>query len=248
MIHRIKLFMAALLVTGLGALPALSHEVGKKHHDDDDRDMSHHHTTSKEAAKLQEAEVVLRNAVTAPDHRIPGDLLERAECIGVFPSVKKGAFMVGGEFGKGVFTCRLDDGSMSAPAFFKIGGPSFGWQFGGQAADIVMLIMNDEGMDHLLKDKFTIGGNASAVAGPVGRTARAATDAQLHAQILSWSRSRGAFLGVSLDGVVIKPDKDSIARFYGEPVTASEILVENGVDTPGSARSFVRTASEYSGT
>ena len=245
MIHRIKLFMAALLVTGLGALPALSHEVGKDK-DDDDMDR-HHHSNSKQVEKLRDAEDVLRAAVTAPDHRIPRDLLERAECVGVFPSVKKGAFVVGGEFGKGVFTCRLEDGSMSAPAFFNIGGPSFGWQFGGQSADIVLLVMNDEGMEHLLQDKFTIGGNASAVAGPVGRTARAATDAQLHAQILSWSRSRGAFLGVSLDGVVIKPSKDSIEEFYGERLTARDILMDNAVEPPQAAESFVRTASRYTG-
>ena len=244
MIHRIKLFMAALLVTGLGALPALSHEV-KKHDDDMDRHHNEKHSSNKQVEMIRESEQVLREAVTAPDNHIPRELLERAECIGVFPEVKKGAFMVGGEFGRGLFTCRQDDGSMSAPAFFKIGGPSFGWQFGGQSADIVLLIMNESGVRHLLEDKFTIGGNASAVAGPVGRTARAATDIQLHAQILSWSRSRGAFLGVSLDGVVIKPSQDSIQAYYGEPLTASDILIDNQVEPPESALSFIETANQY---
>ena len=135
---------------------------------------------------------------------------------------------------------------MGAPAFFSMGGPSFGWQFGGQSADLVLLIMNETGVHHLLQDKFTLGGEAAAVAGPVGRTAQAATDLQLHAEILSWSRSRGLFLGASLEGVVIKPSKDAIETFYGRPLTARDILVEHSVETPKSAKSFVATASEYS--
>src|SRR6266704_5527962 len=135
--------------------------------------------------KIHQAEAVLKMSATAPDKGIPRGLLQRAECIGVFPGVKKGAFVVGGEFGRGVFTCRKADGSMGAPAFFTMGGPSVGWQFGGQSADLVLLIMNETGVRHLLSDKFTIGGQGAAVAGPVGRTAQAATDLQLHAQIIS---------------------------------------------------------------
>jgi SH3 domain-containing YSC84-like protein 1 len=223
---RIVMLLMALLLAWLPATPATAH-------------------SEKQIKQVNAAEEVLRFSVTAPDKRIPKDLLERAECIGVFPGVKKGAFVVGGEFGRGVFTCRQKDGTMGAPAFFSMGGPSLGWQFGGQSADLVLLIMNETGVRHLLEDKFTLGGQAAAVAGPVGRTAQAATDLQLHAEILSWSRSRGAFLGASLEGVVIKPNKDAIAEFYAQPLTARDILVDHSVETPKSAKSFVKTASEY---
>jgi lipid-binding SYLF domain-containing protein len=200
---------------------------------------------SDEVKKIHAAEAVLKAAVTAPDKGIPKDLLERAECIGVFPGLAKGAFIVGGEFGRGVFTCRRKDGSMSAPAFFTIGGGSVGWQIGGEEADVVLLVMNEGGLKHLLQDKFTLGGEAAAVAGPVGRNAQAATDAQLHAEILSWSRSRGLFIGASLKGMVIKPSKDATEDLYGKPLTAEQILVAQSVSPPESARSFVRTATEY---
>src|SRR5262249_44118561 len=196
--------------------------------------------------KIHDAESVLRASVTAPDKGIPRGLLEKAECIGVFPNLTKGAFVVGGEFGRGVFTCRDKSGAMGAPAFFTMGGGSFGWQFGGQQADVVLLIMNDNGVKRLLQDKFTLGGEASAAAGPVGRTAEAATDAQMHAEILSWSRSRGIFLGVSLEGTVIKPNPGATDKFYGKPVAASDLLVSHNVATPAAAKSFVRTATEFS--
>ncbi len=197
------------------------------------------------AERYTEASKVLTASVNAPDQGIPKDLLERAECVGVFPGVKKAAFVVGGEYGHGIFTCRRSDGTMGAPAFFTIGGGSVGWQFGGQEADIVVLIMNDDGVKHLLQDRFTIGGEASAVAGPVGRTAKAATDAQLHAQILSWSRSRGAFLGVSIDGNLLEPDKDEIQAEYGNTITAREILVDQTAQIPKTAQSFVKLTTEY---
>ena len=219
--------LTALLMVGLLSAPAMA-------------------VTEKQLKQIKSAEEVLKFSVTAPDQRIPKELMERAECIGVFPGVKKGAFVVGGEFGRGIFTCRQKDGTMGAPAFFSMGGPSLGWQFGGQSADLVLLIMNETGVRHLLQDKFTLGGEAAAVAGPVGRTAQAATDIQLHAEILSWSRSRGLFLGASLEGVVIKPNKDSIETFYGRPLTARDILVEHEVETPRSAKSFVQTANQYS--
>jgi lipid-binding SYLF domain-containing protein len=196
--------------------------------------------------KIHDAEAVLKASVTAPDKGIPRGLLERAECIGVFPGLTKGAFVVGGEFGRGVFTCRQKNGDMGAPAFFTIGGGSFGWQFGGEQADLVLLIMNDNGVKRLLQDKFTLGGEVSAAAGPVGRTAQAGTDAQMHAEILSWSRSRGVFLGASLEGSVIKPNKSATEEFYGRPVTASDLLVAQTVSAPAAAKSFVKTATEYS--
>ncbi len=201
---------------------------------------------NKQIKKLSAAEEVLRMSATAPDKGIPKELLERAECIGVFPGLKKAAFVVGGEFGRGVFTCRQKDGAMGAPAFFTIGGGSFGWQFGGEEADLVLLIMNENGVKHLLQDKFTLGGEASAAAGPIGRTAEAATDAQMHAEILSWSRSRGVFLGASLEGTVIKPNKKATEEFYGKPVTATDILVAQSVHAPRAAKSFRETATRYS--
>ena len=196
--------------------------------------------------KIHQAEAVLKMSATAPDKGIPRALLQRAECIGVFPGLTKGAFVVGGEFGRGVFTCRQKNGAMGAPAFFTMGGGSFGWQFGGEQADLVLLIMNEDGVKHLLQDKFTLGGEVSAVAGPVGRTAEAATDAQMHAEILSWSRSRGIFLGASLQGSVIKPDKSVTEEFYGKPVTANDLLVGQSVPAPEAAQSFVKTATEFS--
>ena len=201
---------------------------------------------SPEMERIHDAESVLRTSATAPDKGIPRNLLERAECIGVFPGLTKGAFVVGGEFGRGVFTCRQKNGTMGAPAFFTIGGGSFGWQFGGEQADLVLLIMNENGVKHLLRDKFTLGGEASAAAGPVGRTAEASTDAEMHAEILSWSRSRGIFLGVSLEGSVIRPNKSATLEFYGKPVTANDILVAQNVRPPEAAQSFVRTATEFS--
>jgi lipid-binding SYLF domain-containing protein len=199
----------------------------------------------KETRKLKAAEQALRLSVEAPDKGIPRSLLEKAECIGVFPDLKKGAFVVGGKFGRGVVTCRRADGSMGAPAFFSIGGPSFGWQFGGEEADLVLLIMNQEGVRKLLQDHFTLGAEASAAAGPVGRTTQAATDLQMHAQILSWSRSRGIFLGASLEGTVVKANAKAAGRFYGRPVSAKEILVDQKVAVPAPARSFVAAASGY---
>jgi lipid-binding SYLF domain-containing protein len=165
--------------------------------------------------------------------------------VGVFPDIKKAAFVVGGEWGRGVFTCRQPDGTMGAPAFFTIGGGSVGWQWGGQSADLVLLIMNKNGVKYLLEDNFTLGGEAAAVAGPVGRSAKAATDAQLHAQILSWSRSKGLFLGAALAGHVVKPDKSQNEKAYGKPVSAREILVEHKMTTPDVATGFVNTTTEY---
>jgi lipid-binding SYLF domain-containing protein len=199
----------------------------------------------REMKTLKASEQVLKETVNAPDKGIPKELLERAECVGVFPGLTKGAFIVGGEFGRGVVTCRQKDGKMGPPAFFSIGGPSVGWQFGGKQADLVLLIMNQTGVEHLLKDHFTIGGEISAAAGPVGRTGEAATDMQLHAQILSWSRSRGLFLGASIEGTVVNNDQKADASFYGKQVTAKQILVDGAVNTPDGAKSFVQTTTGY---
>jgi len=195
---------------------------------------------------LNEAKVVIEQSVAAPDKGIPKELFERAECVGVFPGLKKAAFVVGGEFGRGVFTCRQQDGSMGSPVFFTVGGASVGWQFGGQEADVILLIMNNNGVTHLLKDRFTIGGEATATAGPIGRTAQAATDAQLHAQILSWSRSRGVFLGAALEGTVVRPDADANKRLYGKGMPPKDILLSHAAGIPKDALAFVTTASKFS--
>jgi len=216
--------IARLLVLGLFALPAFA--------DNDAADAR---------KKLERADAVLKASLEAPDRGLPQDMLAKAECVGIFPDVKKAAFIVGGQGGTGIFTCRDASGMMGAPAFFKIGGGSVGWQFGGQETDLILLVMNDSGMKHLLDDKFTIGAEATATAGPVGRTAKAATDAQLHAGILSWSRSQGAFLGAALDGSVIKPDKDMNRAFYGSDVTAKGILMDRTVKAPADATAYLKS-------
>jgi len=194
-----------------------------------------------ERQRLQRAEAVLKASLDAPDNGIPKDALEKAECVGVFPDVTKAAFIVGGQGGTGVFTCRDKSGAMGAPAFFKIGGGSVGWQFGGQQTDVVLLVMNEGGMNHLLKDRFTIGAEATATAGPVGRTAKAGTDAQMNAQILSWSRSQGAFLGAALDGSVVRPDASANREVYGKEITAKSILLDHAVSPPAEANAYLKT-------
>ena len=227
---RKSILMFVILVAGLVAAPALARS-------DDKADLM---------KRMREAQDVLKSSVNAPDKGIPKELLERAECVGVFPNVAKGAFIVGGEFGRGIFTCRGKDGKMGPPAFFSIGGPSIGWQFGGDVADFVLLIMNENGVKHLLEDHFTLGGEAAAVAGPVGRTAQAATDLQLHAEILSWSRTKGLFLGASLKGTGLNHDEKASKLMYGKEVPASDILVKQSVPVPASAQGYVNTVTLYS--
>lgn len=193
----------------------------------------------KDKATLSDAVLVLNDLAKAPDKGIPQDLLSKADCILIFPSVDKGAFIIGGKSGNGVASCRQPNGAMGPVAFYTIGGASIGFQIGGQTADLVMLIMNEKGIDHLLADKFTFGAEGTATAGPVGRTATAATDAQMHAQILTWSRSQGLFVGAALDGSVVKPDNDANARLYKRTTTGKEILVDSKVGYPAPSMSLV---------
>jgi lipid-binding SYLF domain-containing protein len=204
--------------------------------------------SKKDKKTLRQAEVVLDALTSAPDKGIPQNLLARADCILIFPSVAKGAFIVGGKGGHGIASCRQPDGRMGSAAFYTVGGASIGFQIGGQKADVVMLIMNEKGVDHLLADRFTIGGEATATAGPVGRTAQASTDAQLHAQILSWSRSRGLFLGAALDGSVVKPNQDANERLYGKETSGKDILVNSKLDVPSSARPLVDSIRRHMAT
>jgi lipid-binding SYLF domain-containing protein len=242
--RKLTMLVPAVLVAGLMSYPALGIAKGK----DDTKPMSkqeQQEKNTKEKQKINDAEAVLTAAVSAPDKGIPKELLEKAECVGVFPGVKKAAFVVGGEGGKGVFTCRTNKGAMSPPAFFNMGGPSIGWQVGVEEADIVLLVMNPEGTNKLLMDKFKIGVDASAAAGPVGRNTQASTDILMHSQILSWSRARGLFAGISLDGMVVKQDTDDNQALYGKPVQGREILLTPQVPVPQIARSFINTAEQY---
>jgi lipid-binding SYLF domain-containing protein len=198
-----------------------------------------------EINQSQKAAEVFREIMNIPEKAIPRDVLDRAECVAVFPQVIKAGFIVGGRGGRGVASCRTATG-WSAPAYFNLGGGSVGLQIGAQATDFVLLFMNRDGMKSLLSDNFTLGGDASVAAGPVGRQAGAETDVKLDAQILSYSRSKGLFAGLELKGVVIKPDKGDMRDVYGRDVTAREILEENKVTAPEPVRAFPNTLAQYS--
>jgi lipid-binding SYLF domain-containing protein len=173
--------------------------------------------------RLRTSADVFREVTSAPDKGIPRDLLERAQCVVIVPGLKKAAFLVGGDYGRGYALCR-HAGGWSGPAAIKFGGGSFGAQIGAESTDVVMLVMDRKGMEKLAADKFTVGADASAAAGPVGRTAAADTDASLHAEILSWSRAHGAFAGVSLDGTVVSKDGSEDRKIYGMEVSNRAIL------------------------
>lgn len=198
-----------------------------------------------EVQQSEKAARVFQEIMDTPDKGIPQDLLENAECVAVFPSVLKAGFIIGGRGGRGVASCRTSAG-WSAPAYFNLGGGSFGLQIGAQSTDFVMLFMNKDGLNSLLSDGFTLGADASVAAGPVGRQAGASTDLKMTAQILSYSRSKGLFAGLELKGVVIKPDKDDMRDVYGEGVTAKEVLKENKVTAPVSVRAFPIALGHYS--
>ena len=198
-----------------------------------------------EIGQSDKAARVFREIMDTPDKGIPQDLLDDAECVAVFPSVIKAGFIVGGRGGRGVASCRTASG-WSAPAFFNLGGGSFGLQIGAQSTDFVMLFMNESGMESLLSNEFTLGADASAAAGPVGRQAGASTDLKFDAKILSYSRSRGLFAGLELKGVVIKPDRDDMRDVYGEGVTAKEVLKDHKVTAPAAVRAFPTALGRYS--
>lgn len=200
----------------------------------------------KEAKKTSNAAVKLFNEImNAPDKAIPNDLLERAEAVAIFPGVINAAFIIGGRGGVGIISRRTSTG-WSAPAFFKIGGGSFGAQIGGQKIDYIMLIMNDGGIKGLLEDKFELGGEASVAAGPVGRSASATTNTTLDAGILSYSRTKGLFAGVALKGAVITPDNDRNQAVYGQ--NADQILTKNSseVKAPAYVNIVPQTLTRYS--
>ena len=184
----------------------------------------------------------MKAVIGMPDKGIPRDLLNKAECVLVFPSVKKGAFVVGASYGRGVMTCRTGAnfrGPWSAPGFFAIEGGSFGLQIGGQATDFVLLIMNEQGATSVMSSKVKLGGDASVAAGPVGRTTSAETDVVMKAQILSWSRNRGIFAGISLDGSTLRSDDDANKNLYGKDLNAKQIILQGAVKTPPSGKPLI---------
>lgn len=198
---------------------------------------------SKAVDRTQAAADVLDAIQGAPDKGIPQEVLGSAECVAVVPSMLKGGFIVGARYGRGLASCRTPKG-WSAPAFFTVEGGSVGFQIGGQAVDLVMLIMNDNGMKHLLTSKFELGADASVAAGPVGRHAEGNTDWKMRAEVLTYSRARGIFAGVSLNGAVIKQDKDSTREFYGHMVTFNEALKGN-VEAPAAANPFLTELAKW---
>lgn len=178
-----------------------------------------------DAKRIHVAAVVLGEIMNAGDKAIPEDLLSRAQCVGIVPNLKRAGFVFGAKYGKGVLTCRTNDGAgWSGPSTFIIEGGSVGLQIGLGETDLIFIVNHRSGMAALETDKFTVGGDASAMAGPVGRSTTAETDAMMHAEILSWSRSRGVFAGVSLEGASLRPDNDDNAKVYGHSVTQREIL------------------------
>lgn len=195
-------------------------------------------TKTEVVERLQDATNALQQIVNAPDKGIPDEVLKGAKCIGIVPSMIKGAFIFGGKHGRGVSTCKLADGRWSAPAFFTITGGSWGAQIGVQDIQLVMMVMTDEGMHHLLEDKFQIGANASAAAGPVGRHASADTDWKVGTEILTYSRTKGLFAGIDLDGSWVERDKDSTVALYGKDHGERELLTGK-VRPPQEARSFL---------
>jgi len=203
--------------------------------------------TKEGASQASKAAKVLSEILSAPDKGIPGDLMAKAKCVAVFPSVLKAGFIVGGQGGRGVASCRTTSG-WSAPAFFELKGGSIGLQAGGESIDLVLLFMNDKGMKSLLSDKFELGGEASVAAGPVGRTTSASTDAKLDAQILSYSRTKGLFGGVALKGSVISPDKSDMEGTYGKGVTAQTVLGMDKSRAPAEVRVFPDSLAQYATT
>jgi lipid-binding SYLF domain-containing protein len=187
--------------------------------------------STSEAKRIQEAATVLKEIHAAPDKDIPQDLWEKASCVMVVPGLKKAAFVFGGEYGKGLMSCRHGH-EWSAPAFMLVGKGSWGLQIGAQSIDLVLLVMNDSGMEKLLKNKVSLGAEASVAGGPVGRDARAATDAQMKAEILSYSRTQGLFAGVNLSGGVIKTDEDDNADLYGPNNPARSVVSSSGAVKP----------------
>src|SRR5246127_1902569 len=203
---------------------------------------------NKEQKRIQECGVVMQEVLNIPDN-IPKELLEKAECVIVIPSVRKLALGVGASYGRGAMVCRKGEkfnGSWGAPAMYALEGGSVGFQIGGEATDLILLVMNDRGMESILSSKVKLGADASIAGGPKGRDASADTDAYMRAEILSYSRSRGLFAGVSLEGSTLRPDDDASQDVYGRKLTAREIVIGGKMRVPQSGRHLVRVLDKNS--
>jgi len=199
------------------------------------------HAANKEQKRLENSGVVMQEIMNTPEN-IPQEVLEKADCVIVFPSVLKAAFVVGGSYGRGAMVCRTGKnfrGPWGAPAMYALEGGSIGFQIGGQATDLVLLVMNERGASSILSSKVKLGADASIAAGPVGRDASADTDAYLRSEVLSYSRSRGLFAGVSLEGSTLRPDNDATADVYGRKLTARQIVLGGKIGVPLSGRHLV---------
>lgn len=201
---------------------------------------------SDDQKRLDAATAVLHDTMSISDQAIPQELLDKGECVVVIPGMKKGAFIVGAQYGRGFLSCRKSSGAgWSAPGAVRLEGGSIGFQIGGQETDIIMLVMNKRGAERMMTSKFTLGGDISVAAGPVGRSSTAETDALMRAEILSWSRSRGAFAGVSLKGSTMREDGDVNKRLYGKEYTNKQI-VNSGLATPKAAQPLLSALTKYS--
>ena len=198
------------------------------------------------AERLNQSAVLLKEIMNAPDQGIPQDLLEKANCVVIVPGVKKGAFLVGAKYGKGFMVCRNESNhEWGAPAAIRMEGGSFGFQIGASETDVVMLVMEPSGKDSLLQSQFTLGGSASVAAGPVGRSSTAQTDAQMRAKILSYSRSRGVFAGIALNGATLREDLDENKELYGRPLTNRQII-DGDTKPPDSAAELISVLNNLS--
>ncbi len=196
--------------------------------------------------RLQAAADVFKEVMDIPDKSIPQDLLNKAQCIVIVPGMKKGAFVIGAKYGRGFVSCRLKSGvGWSAPGAVRVEGGSFGFQIGGSETDVMMLVMNESGVNRLLSTKFTLGGDASVAAGPVGRSTQAETDAAMTAEILTWSRSRGLFAGISLSGATLRDDEDWNTEMYGRKIANREILTTK-IAPPAAAKPLLAELNRYS--
>jgi SH3 domain-containing YSC84-like protein 1 len=195
-------------------------------------------------ARLDAATRVITEVMATPDKAIPDQITQKATCIAVVPSMKKGAFVVGADYGQGVASCRTPHG-WSAPVFFRIAGGSFGFQIGGQATDLIIVAVNDKGFQDLLKNKVKLGGDAAASAGPVGRNAQAGTDWKLNAELLTYSRSKGLFAGIDLTGDEVSQNTEDTTTFYGGNNTSYEEILKGAIPVPAEAKPFVRTVAKF---
>jgi len=194
--------------------------------------------------RLEESALVLKEIMGTSDRSIPQDLLDKAHCIIVVPGMKKGAFIVGAKYGRGFMSCRKGHVGWSAPAGVRMEGGSFGFQIGGSETDVIMLVLNETGAEKLMRSKFTLGGDASVAAGPVGRTTSAETDALMRAEILSWSRTRGVFAGISLKGATMRPDKEVNSELYGKDLNNKEII--QSAEVPKAGSPLIAELNKYS--